>query len=400
MKTETLLEKNVLNEEAQTAVLYEEIEAVLFGQIKEARKKESLLGLIDKLTKLESKKEKKPEDQSDIKLSKEVKEMRATGAKMWLWIARNYEKLQTVFPNDKYLTTFANLSLKDQFSDLKTAKVMRMYGGLPKILESSRLFETILKITDKNNAVKSHNSIIDKINRREGKSENVNDLVRGTIMKTEGYKSVDEIWQEYQKIKIALPHKARISEFKPKLKAGGYSDFTIKIEIDGYPPIEIQFNTLECILVKKLESKNYELKREISLSIQNLIGSNMNGRDFADCLQIWTRKNLYNDFNSSVDFGISNEIYSSFLNQLNKNSNNQNIELVEFNHNIFIDYIRTYEEVFINSYEMYQAINPIIKTVSDRDELSKRYKDEREREEKEKFGTLLNGLMAKYPSKV
>jgi hypothetical protein len=400
MNTETLLENDDLSEEAQTEIWFAEIEKVLFGQIEEVRKKESLLKLIDKLDGQESEKEKKPEDQSNIKLSEEVKELRTTGAKMWLWIAENYEKLQSIFPDEKYLTTFANLSLKDQFSALKTANVMKMYSGLNRVLSGNNLIAKILKITDRNNSVKSHNSIIDKINRREGKIENVNDLFRGTIIKMEGYKSVEEIWVEYRKIKSTLPSRAKIIEFKPKLKAGGYSDFTIKIEIDGYPPIELQFNTLECVLVKKLESKNYELKREISNSIQNLIGSTMNGGDFADCLQIWTRKNLYNDFESSRDFGTSDKIYNLFLNQINSYNRNQSTHLVEVNHNILLDYINTYQKVFINSYEMYQAINPIIKTVADRDELTKRYKEEVKKEEDKNFGTLLTSLMAKYPSKV
>jgi hypothetical protein len=293
---------------------------------------------------------------NEFVLDQIIRQERKKIVKKFTQIAQNYDKIIEQFPEDRYHTTFLSLSHKETKSgQYDTQKLLKMYLGLTKILPEEDAHDLILKYTDNNHTTKTHQSIKAKFERRRNVDE-IKDFFRTTITREDDFQDTQDLFNEFEKTAQILDHFGyTVHEFKPKLKPGGYSDLSVIFENNKSDKdktyFEVQYNNKKCLDIKNIETKYYNIKRDISAYFNG-------NKKFSICLELYYRKQIYNDFDSPIDFGISIKDYKIFLIAFNKIISDYNPDL---QNNLLK--LKEYEEAFVAGFELYQLTNPVIKNV-------------------------------------
>lgn len=291
--------------------------------------------------------------------------------------AERYEDITTnLFTEDEYKITLTGIETKYYKGGLDIRGRMRM---IRKLATEPNGLERLKKIATTTKFLKSEQSIKNKLERK-GDPKKIYDYTRGTLIRLgEPYSNYNEIYNDIFKVEemfgdefylLPLEDDNRKSGVKAKLKAGGYSDITLRFARHGTTEavLEWQINSAACEEAKHLEDENYGKKKILIIKLIQLYESKklelkditeLDTTYFMDCLNAKCRFDVRCQFKTPNSFGISEVVYDTFIEILDK------LGLLDKNGVLCNDFqiINEFVKLFKNGYSIYEEANPIINNV-------------------------------------
>jgi hypothetical protein len=291
--------------------------------------------------------------------------------------AQRYEEItNNLFPEIEYKITLTGIETGYYKAGLDIKGRMRM---IRKLATEPGGTEKLKKIATTTKFLKSEESIKNKLDRK-GDPKKIYDYTRGTLIRLgEPYSSYNEIYDDIFKIEemfsdqfylLPLDDDNRKSGVKAKLKAGGYSDITLRFARHGTTEavLEWQINSAACEEAKKLEDENYSKKKILVIKLIQLYESKkselvgipeFDTTYFMDCLNAKCRFDVRCQFKTPNSFGISEQVYDTFIEMINRLGLLDENKALSTNNTIINEFVK----LFKNGYSIYEEANPIINNV-------------------------------------
>lgn len=285
-----------------------------------------------------------------------------------------------LFPKSGYHFTPLGLGLERYLeAGLDVEGRINMIKNLIDTGEIEKAKQILRKTAKDSKWIKSEESIIKKEAKVEG-FKNIEDYTRGTFIRFEPYIDQQSIIDDVFKIEEFFGDKFVLVELDPKLKAGGYSDCTLKFGMIGSKDkvFEIQLNTADCIKLKEQETPNYEKKKDVVNSMLKKFQAELQGVEFStkewmDCMNIKSRYDVKCKFASSESFGVGQSVYDNFLLILDSlgfldqdGTLNQNVPLIS-----------EFITLFKNGLSIYEEASPMVKSEQTRSDLVEMYQTQK-----------------------
>jgi hypothetical protein len=279
-------------------------------------------------------------------------------------------KILGQFPSLDYEITFFE-NVQDS-GGIEIFNLLKMYEVAKK--DGSINAKTVIIAAVKNYLLKSHQSTVSKLSRREYQISKVNDLLRFSIRSKKPIPEIGglpKIASDMAKIYKLLPDYWNLDEDDFEVfvnQKTGFSKVDVKFttigELHGLPytiNLEVQYDTVENAKALKREHDIYETRRELSKQVASLIKSSASEKYFLEELDNFVADLIISNTQLSQD-NINN-----FVSRFGKVTN----------YDLVVQKLLEYKELAIESTSIFSNTNPSVSTQKEADQLVQLFKAQR-----------------------